>query len=149
APGSTLRVIDAGGRTTVGSLGTLTSSSLELLIQNKDSDGRITSPTLRTLAESDVREIRYERRDPVWNGALIGFGIGALPAIIYIVGSQHGSDPLHDASTGAQIILIPGAISAGIGALVDGVFYEHRTVYRSPKAHASRLRVAPVVSPSA
>src|SRR5262249_33011953 len=144
--GSTIRVTDVSGRKTTGSLASLTASSLDLLVQKKDAEGRPLSPTLTTLSEADVREIRFERRDPVWNGALIGFGIGAMPGLIYVLGAAHGSDPLDDGGLAAQLILVPGAMIAGVGAVVDAAFYEHRTVYRASKGRSAHLPVPPAPS---
>jgi prolyl-tRNA editing enzyme YbaK/EbsC (Cys-tRNA(Pro) deacylase) len=43
----------------------------------------------------------------------------------------------------ATIVVVPAAIGAGIGALIDALFFERRTVYRTPGQRSSRLQISP------
>src|SRR5262249_35106890 len=88
----------------------------------------------------------FERRDPGWNGALIGFGIGAMPGVIYVLGAAHGSDPLDDGGVAAPPILVPGAMIAGGGAVVGAAFYEHPPGDRAAEGRSTHVAIAP--SPS-
>jgi len=76
-PGDTLIVTDVNGRKTKGELGTLTPSSLELIVRKTEADGRETRVRLAPLLERDVRRIVLEEPDSVVNGALIGLAAGA------------------------------------------------------------------------
>jgi hypothetical protein len=130
-PGDTIQVTRNTGRRTTGKLELLTASSLELQVRSAS----IPQPRF---SEADVREIRLERHDSLLNGTLIGFAAGATPGIIFIVGRSKGSDPIQNASTAASIILVPGAIGAGIGALVDALIFKRTTVYRASDVQGSR-----------
>lgn len=139
--GDTIVISDMNGHNTSGRLGVLTASGLELQPRN----GPDASPN--RFAMTEIAQIRVERHDSLLNGALIGFAAGAAPGIIFIAGRQHGSDPIQDAGTAASLILVPAAISAGVGALIDAVFFERRIVYRA-SGQRSRLTVSPWVGDS-
>jgi len=143
-PGDTLVITDAKGRKTAGRLQAVTPSGLELLTQKTES-GR--DAAAARFSAGDVSQIRLERHDSLLNGTLIGFAAGAAPGLIFIAGRQRGSDPIQDAGTAAAITLVPGAMAAGIGALIDALFFERRIVYRSPNQR-SRLGVSPWLSES-
>ena len=137
-PGDTIVITDTAGRRTAGKLRELTASAVEL--QDPD-DGR-GRPDLLRFSGSDVRQIRFERHDSLLNGSLIGFAAGAAPGIFFIAARQTGSDPIQDPVIAASMILGPAVATAGIGALVDALFFEHRIVYRSGSQH-SRLSLSP------
>jgi len=140
-PGDTIVITDTAGRRTAGKLRELTASALEL---QDLADGR---ERPERFSGSEVRQIRFERHDSVLNGTLIGFAAGAAPGIIFIAGRQTGSDPIQDPGIAASIILVPAVATAGIGALVDALFFEHRIVYRST-SQQSRLSVSPWLAES-
>ena len=125
-PGDTIVITDTNGRRTAGKLRELTASALEL----QDGYGH-DGPALGRFGADDVRQIRFERHDALLNGTLIGFAAGAAPGIVFIASRRNGSDPIQDAGIAASIILVPGAMAAGIGALMDALFFEHRIVYKS------------------
>jgi hypothetical protein len=87
------------------------------------------------------------RHDSLLNGTLIGFAAGAAPGIVFIAGRRTGSDPIQDAGIAASIILVPGVMAAGVGALMDALFFEHRIVYKST-GQRPRVSVSPWLAES-
>jgi hypothetical protein len=141
-PGDTIVITDTNGRRTAGKLRELTTSTVEL----QDPDGH-DGPPVGRFAADDVRQIRFERHDSLLNGTLIGFAAGAAPGIVFIAGRRTGSDPIQDAGIAASIILVPGVMAAGVGALMDALFFEHRIVYKST-GQRSRVSVSPWLAES-
>ena len=141
-PGDTLVITDNTGGRTAGKLRELTAFAVEL----QDPDGPEGPPRLRFSAD-DVRQVRFERHDSLLNGTLIGFAAGAAPGIVFIAGRSGGSDPIQDAGIAASIILVPAVAAAGVGALVDALFFEHRIVYKST-GRRSRASVSPWLAES-
>ena len=141
-PGDTIQVTDANGRKTTGKVLQLTASSLEIQIGKQ----RVPKPGL---AERDVREIKLERHDSLLNGMLIGLAVGAGPGIFFIAGRSGGSDPIQDASTAIGLVVVPGALGAGIGALIDALIFKRPTVYRATSPKSSGVQVSPLASKSA
>lgn len=125
-PGDRIQVTDANGRKAKGTLRALTTSSLELLVRPSD-DNREPARE-RRLSEGEVRKIVLERHDSPLQGALIGLAVGAGPGVVLIIGRERGSDPVQDVGTAMQVTLIPGAIGAAIGLMVDSARYERRSV---------------------
>lgn len=141
-PGDTVVITETDGRKTAGKLREISAAAVEL----QDPDGYGRADRLR-FSGDDVRQIRFERHDSVLNGTLIGFAAGAAPGIIFIASRQQGSDPIQDAGIAASIVLVPAAMTAGVGALLDALFFEHRIVYRSA-SQRSRLNVSPWLAES-
>lgn len=147
-PGDTVYVTDASGRRTKGKLGELSAASLELLVRQTQSDGSEKWVPKARLSEGEVRQITRERHDSLWNGALIGLAVGAAPALISIAINAGGIRPIEPGAA-FQIIMIPGAMGAGIGALIDALIFERWTVYVTPGHRSSRVQVLPLLSKSA
>ena len=141
-PGDTVVITDLNGRRTAGKLRELTASAVELQDGNSP-DG----PALGRFAADEVRQIRFERHDSLLNGTLIGFAAGAVPGIVFLAGRSSGSDPIQDAGIAASIILVPAVAAAGVGALMDALFFEHRIVYKST-GRRSRVSVSPWLADS-
>jgi hypothetical protein len=139
--GDTIQVTDRQGRKTTGHLGALTTSSLELLVHQKGIVSRLTEP--------DVRKIALQRPDSPLNGALIGLAAGAAPGMLFIAGRSRGSDPIQHADTAVGLVLVPAAIGAGIGALLDAMHVTRTTVYLAPGQRSPRVQFLPLVSKSA
>ncbi len=146
--GDTLEVTDTNDRTITGRLGTLNASSLELLVRKTQDEGGAQSPPPTRLSERDVRKITLERHDSLLNGALIGLAAGAGPGILFIAGRSRGSDPIQHADTAIGLVAVPGAIGAGIGALIDVLNFQRTTVYLAPGQRSSRVQVLPLLSKS-
>jgi hypothetical protein len=106
-------------------------------------------PQQTRLSEGEVRRITLERRDSLLCGALIGLAAGVAPGIVFIAGRSGGSDPIQNAEAAFQLVAVPGAIGAGIGALIDALIFERTTVYMAPGTRSSRVHVLPVLLKSA
>jgi hypothetical protein len=141
-PSDTIQVTHMRGRKTTGKLELLTASTLEIQLRNKG------FPPLR-FSEADVKEIRLERHDSLLNGTLIGLAAGAAPGISFIALRSKGSDPIQDANTVIGITVVPAAIGAGVGALIDWLIFKRTTVYRTPTQRSSPLQVNPLLLKSA
>jgi hypothetical protein len=90
----------------------------------------------RTIPADTVH--RIDRRDSVWNGAIIGGAVLGLPGM---AGAGASCSPnCGSAMTGAAIVF--GAIGAGIGALVD------RGISGRSPVYIARVAAAPVPAPS-
>lgn len=142
--GDVVVVTDASGRRTRGRLGELTASSLEILIPKTESDGRQTLVAQTPWPQANVASVVLERPDSLWNGTLIGLGIGAGIPLLSIQGCQSCSEP----GIAYVVALITGGIGAGAGALVDVVRHQHVTVYQTPGQKSSRLQVVPILATS-
>lgn len=138
-PGDQIVITDTQGHKTPGKFAGVSASELQLYPGASGLDTGV--PPVR-FDQRDIRQIRFERHDSLLNGTLIGFAAGAAPGIIFIAGRQSGSDPIQDPAIAASIILVPAVATAGIGALVDALFFEHRIVYRST-GQRSHLSVSP------
>ena len=115
SPGDAVRVTDNAGREFRGSIVELTRSSLALSV-----DG-----SRRDLLEGDVATIRQRRRDPVTNGLLWGFGVGAgLGVVSLLAGGCEGSVEYLPVCMGTA-----GAIAGGIGAAVDAAIRREHVIY--------------------
>jgi len=142
--GDQIVITDVKGHKTPGRLAALSASELQLQPRASELDSGV--PPVR-FDQSEIQQIRFERHDSLLDGTLIGFAAGAAPGIIFIVGRHGGSDPIQDPGIAASIILVPAVATAGIGALTDALFFEHRIVYRS-SGQRSRLTVSPWLVPS-
>jgi hypothetical protein len=129
--GDTVDVTDAKGRTLRGRIAELSRSSLELTARKRSPDGSEPFVSIARFTESDVRQIRLERRDSVLNGTLIGLAIGlgiaALPAAGIFCNPNYEDGAT--ASMCASFLGILGGIGAGAGVLVDAARVERRMVY--------------------
>lgn len=133
-PGDTVSITEADGGRVKGEVAEVTPSSITLLIShNGDRPGSANSTTKveerRTFPEAAVRRIVY--RDSLWNGALIGAGVGTLWG------------PL---GPSVSLGLVPGigvgaAIGAAIGTGIDALITE--PVYESTQ-HTRSVTLAPV-----
>jgi hypothetical protein len=130
--GDTVDVTDAKGRTLRGRISDVSRSSLELTARRRAPDGSEPFVSVGRFSETDVREIRLQRRDSLRNGTLIGLaiglGIGFFPAAGIFC---HGGYEDFSASAGscAAFLGIVGGIGAGAGLAVDAARVQHRMVY--------------------
>ena len=124
--GETVVVTDTAGRRTTGRVADVTADppSLVILI-----------PQRHTVPAETVAEIR--RRDALWNGALVGAGVGAgLATWDYAIDpSEPGNGVVFAIAIGTG-----AAIGAGIDALTKG-----RLLYRTAPSTA-RVSLAPLVT---
>lgn len=149
--GDIVEITESGGQRVEGRVVDLLSSALEVRVLKPRPEGREPLVAQRRLLEDEVRQILLEHRDPLWNGTLIGLGAAALPGIVTIAYGLQAADEGY--STGAEVAgagIIFLGIGAGVGALVDASIRQRTTVYfRPPTQRGSRLRLSPLLSPSA
>ena len=124
--GQTIVVTDTSGHRVKGTLRDVTTSPPSLAIA---------APVPQTFAADAIAEIRTT--DRVWNGALIGAGIGSALALwdYAIDPSEPGNGPIFMFAIGTG-----AAIGAGIDALRSG-----RVVYRAG-ARARTLAITPIAT---
>jgi hypothetical protein len=137
-PGDTIWVTDAQGREIKGKITSLGPDALVV-----DSGGT------RTLPAADVRLIQERRRDSYKNGTFIGLGVGAGLTVALCAAYAEEGDEGACAVAVAAYGGIGAAIGLGIDALIPG---KKRVAYRAPGAAgtaATRLSIAPVVTPRA
>ncbi len=126
-------VTDSAGATHEGRLASLSASSLQL----RQGSGPWTAFT-----ERDVNNVAAVRRDPLWNGIVIGFAAGATPvALVGGAASARGSEV-------AAVAAGYGTIGLLTGLLIDVVNKESITLYVHPQqSRPSRVLLAPLYSP--
>ena len=129
--GDTLIIAGRDGQETRGRMVRLTGISLEL-----DVDG-----ATRVLQEDAVATIRHRHQDSLANGAKIGFGagvgFGALAAVA--IAGDIGS------AAAVPIVLVYGAMGAGIGVGIDGMLSSDKVIFSRPGPVRARLGISPVV----
>jgi hypothetical protein len=103
--GDTVYVLDHASREIAGVFGKFSDSSITLMV-NGD---------LRHIDFEEVRQITRRGGDSLWNGALIGGGLGASLGGLQHLGVSGGA-----------------VVWGGIGALIDATVAGRVVVYRSP-----------------
>ncbi len=128
--GDTLTITGNDGRETRGRMIRLLRTSLEI-----DVDG-----ATRVLQEDATATIRYRHADTLANGAKIGFGVGAG------LGTLVALAIVREIGSGAAIpmILVYGAMGAGIGVGIDGVQSSDKVVFSRPAHASARLGLSPI-----
>jgi hypothetical protein len=133
-PGETIFVTDANGSTLKGSLVQISGPSLEVRVPHEEAPRRI--------SKRDVNNVVAERRDPVWNGMLIGFATGAVPGVLMELAQSSKFD-----ARGPVGLAAVGFLT---GWLIDVVNKEKVTVFVHAPARQSRsVGVAPLLGKSA
>jgi hypothetical protein len=127
-----ISVTDSTGATHKGRLASLSPTSLQL---------RQGSGPSATFTERDVNNVAAVRSDPLWNGMLIGFAVGAIP--VALVGGAASASPSEVAAVAAAY----GTIGLLSGLLIDVVNKQTIPIYiHAPQSRSSRLRLAPLYS---
>jgi hypothetical protein len=147
-PGASVYVTDARGREIKGKIQGLSADGLTLEVP---ATWPSESAQSTTLAAGDVSLIRDRPRDSLWNGTLIGLGVGAAPWCIAAAASHEPG-----MSVGVECLegtVVFGSIGALIGLAIDAGHGKKVTIYRAPStpgtggsSHA-RLSIAPVLTP--
>jgi hypothetical protein len=138
-PGETIFVTDASGTTVKGSLVQVAGPSLEVRIPREDAPRRV--------SERDVNNIVAERRDPWWNGMLVGFTSGAVPGVLLELASGSGNSYQKFDAHGPIGLAAVGFLT---GWLIDAVNKEKVTVFvHAPARQSQGVSFAPLVGKSA
>src|SRR5438093_9143804 len=112
----TIYVTGAGGATVKGRVVDISSSALRLRVRRDAAPVRF--------SERDVNNIVAERADSWWNGALIGFGVGAGFGLLI---EQAARTEYEKFSGGAGVGL--GALGLATGLLIDVLNKETVTLF--------------------
>ena len=135
-PGDRVTVTDDSGRNLTGRIIDLSPSTLSLEARGARLD----------LRAAEVSFIRQRRPDPLRNGALIGLGVGAIPAA-YLSWLAHGY--AHNEGGESAAAGVAGwslVVAAGIGAGVDALIRRSHVIYGPTGAAQRRLTVSPLLS---
>jgi hypothetical protein len=137
APGNTIYVTDQSGRETAVEV--LDLSEPAVLVRQ--------GGERRTLAEADVRRIRQRLPDRLWNGALIGFGIGAgLGALVASIMDECSSG---GGAACAGPVIGYSALGSAVGVGIDALIKGRKIIYEAPRTTTSmRLALTPTLSTS-
>jgi len=131
--GQKIIVLDAQGAITEGTVEDISSSTLVVNYAR----GRVPDPSLKTTRTFTPDQVsRVQKPAHLWDGAIKGAVIGAIPALINI-----GAD-CYDCNEGPFAAFSIG-LGAGIGVGIDALFGP-KTLFRRD-AGQSRLSLAPVV----
>ena len=130
-------VRNVDGRKATGRVAEITATSLT--IEVGDALGTIRR---QTYSSDSIRSIN--RSDSIWNGLLIGLGIGIVSNELFV---RHNCGPRGNDDECAAIVTAVGLVTfvpggAVVGALVDK-FTGNRLIYRAPQP--STLSVAPLI----
>jgi len=132
-PGETIYVTDAAGMTSKGRFAGFSAAS-QLLVQRGAK-----TPAL-SLLERDVNNVAVERADSLWNGMLIGFVSGAVPAALTGAGASYVS--------GGEVAGVAagyGCIGLLTGLLIDVLNKEKVTIYvHAPGPRSARIHLSSI-----
>jgi len=134
--GDTVWVTDAQGREVKGRITSFGPAAIGV-----DANGA------QVLRADEIRAVEHRRRDSLWNGALIGFGVGLGAGAATLPWAC--SDSCSGVGQGVLIGFLMGGIGAGIGIGVDAAIPGRRQiVYRAGTASPSaRLSLVPLITP--
>ena len=140
--GETVRIVDDRGNIIKGKVEDVSSESLS--IQGRKSNrldrGRF------DLTVDSIRVIQKKRKDPWWNGFLIGGGAGALGGVI-IAKTRCSNDSECSAIANAAFIPAGMAIGMATGALIDRAVTRYDTVFTGNSVSGKRrFQFSPVIS---
>jgi hypothetical protein len=128
--GEIVLVTDMKGATVKGRLDQVSDSALRLRIGGKT----------QAVPAAEIRSVRWQKRDPVWTGVLIGAAIGAAPGIYWLI-----ADPNECAGLCPEEYALIAA-GAAIGGLIDRAVTKKVLVY-SRNGRGGGLNISPLASP--
>jgi hypothetical protein len=96
----------------------------------------------RIFREDDITDIRERRSDPLLNGALWGLAVGAGAAAGITAIAATANYYVHEKRLPTMFAWFGGA-GAGVGALIDGLKKNHRTLYRRHRSVTLQLQATP------
>lgn len=134
ASGDSVRITYKGGKTVKGKIESIDGNLLRL--KGKE-----------VLLETDsIERLQKKRKDPWWNGFLIGAGSGAAGGLIATGTTCHNDS---ECSAIAGVIFVPAGIGIGmaVGSLIDRSITKYDTVFENSHNSAGlRLRISPEIS---
>ncbi len=86
------------------------------------------------IRRDQVKTVETRRRDSLWNGLLIGAGVGA--ALGLIPDYYDDCEECHDSLYGSI------AVGAGVGLLIDAIRSSRQVVYKAPADKSTDIGVA-------
>jgi hypothetical protein len=92
-----------------------------------DSPGGGSTLIHETVPTGRVRQIDVEKRDPIWNGALLG-------AVVMVVCAATWCQQGMDGPSGAADVIASGAMGALLGGGIDALSRERKTIYKARPA---------------
>jgi hypothetical protein len=132
--GDSVQVTDDRGELSKGKVVEISSTSLLL-------KGRATA-----LSANSILQVQKRRKDPWWNGTLMGGGIGAAGGLLLAGASCHDDS---ECSAIAMVAFVPAGAGIGMatGALIDRFVSKYDTVFtRHGLSSQRRLHVSPIIS---
>ena len=135
-PGDFVRVIDAKGEVTQGTIIRVTSEFVQVK----------TAKRQREWKELELKEIRKRKNDSLSNGALIGLGVGLAGGLA--LGSSMCTHPDQECEAIATAIFLPIGAGAGLaaGLIADSSIHRFDTVFRAPRTSTLLFNWSPIVS---
>jgi hypothetical protein len=124
--GDVIYITDTSGRESGASVIGLTDSALVVRMGGER----------RELVESDIGQIRQRLSDPLWNGALIGFGVGGA---IGVLPARLSSPPCRGGQCAAPVLAL-GALGAESGVGLDALIKGRKVIY-GPATRTAAVRV--------
>ncbi len=136
AEGDEVRLVDIQGTTTKGRFVSMSEDSMSVLVNG----------SRREVLEASVREVRRQRPDSPWTGALIGLGAGVGATIVAVHSTCSLPDPECEAIAGAVF----GTAFAGGGLIVGGIIdyfvHGYDTVFEPPTSSRNRgFEISPII----
>jgi hypothetical protein len=89
--------------------------------------------------------VQTPQRDSLWNGVLVGAGLGAMPGILLGFAQDNRCRGCSGFNAPLTYGVLSAGIGAGIGAGIDALFQRRRTPTARP-SHQSQIRLLPRVS---
>ena len=132
--GESVRIIDKSGNIIKGKVGDISPDSLTL-------KGRKAN-----LSANSIQVLQKRRKDPWWNGFLIGGGAGALGGLL-LSKTQCRNDS--ECSSIATAVFVPSGMAIGMvtGALIDHAVTKYDTVFTGNSVSSERrFQISPVIS---
>jgi hypothetical protein len=129
-PGMTVWITDATGREEKTRITRVSTDVLTAIVD----DG------VRHLRAADVTRVRVRRSDSLIDGALIGAGTAVASGLFVC----HLTEPWENCRDDVGPMLRIGALGAAIGAGIDALLRDRKTIYEASRP-AARMQAAPIV----
>jgi hypothetical protein len=134
-PGDTVAVTDVMGREVTGTIASLSSTALELVV----------SGSRRYFQEGDLQRIRQRRGDSLANGAVWGLGIGAGWGALIVVGLASEDHDTGGPGAVAGFIGALGGLGAAVGVGIDALIRGRPVIYEKPPPGAAVVWLSPLL----